>query len=157
MKEQNSLNSIGNLDTGIHNPARLMIIYLLARTKSLDYLQLMRQTGLTSGNITTHLNKLQESGYIRINKSFIGRKPNTAMELTPKGMRAYYEWGENVLHALPEKTMQNLCAKLIGAVIATKAMQYPKLEWYPLIPARQMLKDIYRRSMSQPPVEGVLA
>lgn len=156
MKHEDTLNQIGNLDAGIHNPARLMIVYLLARTKKLEYLQLMRQTGLTSGNITTHLNKLQESGYISIHKSFIGRKPNTSVELTTKGMKAYSEWGENVLKALPDKTMQNLCTKLIGAVIATKTFNHPRLDWYPLIPAHLIMREQYRRNLSLPPVDGIL-
>ncbi len=58
MKHQETLNRIAALDAAIHNPARLMIVYLLSRQGALDYLTLMRETQLSSGNLTTHLNTL---------------------------------------------------------------------------------------------------
>ena len=69
------INQIAALDQIVHNPARLMIILLLSKNTSLDYLELMETTSLTSGNITTHLSKLAAGGYIKIKKSFKGKRP----------------------------------------------------------------------------------
>ena len=103
MPYQDNLNRINDLDNGIHNPARLMIIFLLARNRRMDYTDLMKETNMTSGNITTHLNKLQDNGFIAIHKSFLGRKPHTEIELTPAGLAAYQAWGQSILWALPEE------------------------------------------------------
>ncbi|HNQ43343.1 MAG TPA: transcriptional regulator [Candidatus Cloacimonadota bacterium] len=108
MKHQEVIQKLAGLDLDIHSPARLMIIFLLSRCRSLDYLKLMELTGLTSGNITTHLNRLAESGYIRITKSFRGKKPHTAVELTDTGKTSYQAWGKTILLALPEQQWQEL-------------------------------------------------
>ncbi len=105
---ETNLRLIAELDAAIHNPARLMIVYLLARHPALDYLNLMQQTCLTSGNITTHLNRLADSGYISIRKTFRGKKPHTVVKLTDAGKTAYRRWGEMVLAALPDSVKQDL-------------------------------------------------
>ena len=156
MKLQDRMQTIGSLDAGIHNPARLMIVLLLAKGKTLDYLYLMRQTGLSSGNISTHLNKLLELGYINVTKSFIGRKPNTAIELSEAGKNAYLRWGENILQALPEQTMSRLCTSLMSSVMVQKNRVFPVLEWYPYLLGSQphlLLRDFNRSCLSLPPVE----
>ncbi|HNT52775.1 MAG TPA: transcriptional regulator [Candidatus Syntrophosphaera sp.] len=102
MPYEDHLRQISELDPLIHNPARLMIIFLLARSKNMDYTTLMQETGLTSGNITTHLNKLLQSGYIDMRKSFVGRKPNTTVQITKQGLEAYRKWGARVLWSLPD-------------------------------------------------------
>lgn len=156
MKLQDRIETIGSLDAGIHNPARLMIVLLLAGGKTLDYVSLMRQTGLSSGNISTHLNKLLELGYISMNKSFVGRKPNTAVELTPTGKDAYLRWGEGILQALPEQTTNRLCASLLSSVMGQKNRAFPVLEWYPYMLGSQphlLMRDYNRRCISMPPMQ----
>ncbi len=96
------LKQIASLDAVLHNPARLMIVFLLSRNQSWDYLSLMRETNLTSGNLTTHLNKLLAAGYVDLRKGYIGRKPNTAVALTAAGLAAYKAWGGQIQWALPE-------------------------------------------------------
>ena len=105
MTFQDNLNRINDLDVTIHNPARLMIVFLLARNKNMDYTKLMQDTQLTSGNITTHLNKLMECGFVKMQKSFKGRKPNTSITLTQEGQSAYQKWGESILWALPDQQL----------------------------------------------------
>ncbi|MDY0152448.1 MAG: transcriptional regulator [Candidatus Cloacimonas sp.] len=159
MKFQNTIDSITALDARIHNPARLMIIYLLSKNNALDYLQLMRETGLSSGNITTHLSKLAESGFITINKSFIGRKPNTNISITESGTEAYRMWGKNILHALPEDTLHKLCTHFLSSVMVQKNSAFPVLEWYPSLLSGQpnfLLRDKFRNSVCIPPIEGHL-
>lgn len=113
-QHEDTLNRIASLDAGINNPARLMIVFLLSRTEALDYNRVLARTRLTSGNLTTHLIKLEELGYIKLNKSFINRKPHTLIQITTSGREAYLNWGESVSHALPEEI---------------KARQRPPLYW----------------------------
>jgi len=78
-----------DLDRVVHEPARLVILVQLAFVEEADFLYLLRQTGLTKGNLSSHLTKLQEAGYVRIAKDFVGRVPRTRLSLTPGGRTAY--------------------------------------------------------------------
>ena len=77
------------IDRAIHEPARLLITAHLYVVESADYVFLMRNTGLTWGNLSSHLSKLEEAGYVDIIKEFIDRKPHTMVRLTPAGRRAF--------------------------------------------------------------------
>ena len=76
-------------DRLIHEPARLMILATLAVVESADFLFVMRQTELTFGNLSSHMSKLEEAGYIAIEKRFVGKKPNTQLSLTEPGRAAF--------------------------------------------------------------------
>ena len=76
---------LAGLDKLIHEPARLSIMTALAACKSADYLFLQRLTGLTGGNLSSHLSKLEEGGLIKVDKRFIDKKPNTQLQITDKG------------------------------------------------------------------------
>jgi DNA-binding MarR family transcriptional regulator len=106
------LEKIAGLDQTVHNPARLMIIWLLTRYDNLGYLELMERTSLTSGNITTHLAKLAAGGYVSIQKSFKGNKPNTSLALTEAGRTAFSRWGETIASVLPESLIQQVNDRL---------------------------------------------
>lgn len=131
MERMNALASITALDAGIHNPARLMIVYLLSRKQDLDYLQLMSLTKLSSGNITTHLNKLVDCGYVHITKSFKGRRPHTAVQLSEMGKRAYLAWGNHILQALPEETKQKLPGLITEQNLNVLRYHLTLREWFP--------------------------
>ena len=77
------------IDKVIHEPARLMLMTLLSVVKSGDVTYLMAHSGLTWGNISSHLKKLREAGHIDIEKSFVDNKPNTKVFLTDEGRRAF--------------------------------------------------------------------
>jgi DNA-binding transcriptional ArsR family regulator len=77
-----------DVDRIIHEPARLMIAALLSGAKEADFLFLMRETGLTKGNLSSHLAKLEESAYVEIEKTFRGKVPLTLVRLTPRGRAA---------------------------------------------------------------------
>jgi DNA-binding MarR family transcriptional regulator len=79
---------LAGLDRLIHEPARLSIMTALAACKSADYLFLQRLTGLTGGNLSSHLSKLEEAGLIQLDKRFIDKKPNTQVQITEKGRTA---------------------------------------------------------------------
>jgi DNA-binding MarR family transcriptional regulator len=76
------------LDRTIHEPARLNIMILLSAVESVDFLYIMHQTGLTFGNLSSHLSKLETAGYVRVTKEFVGKKPHTLISITPKGAEA---------------------------------------------------------------------
>jgi len=73
------------LDRLIHEPARLAIMTVLSSVKAADFVFLQRATGLTKGNLSSHLTKLEEAGLIAIEKKFVRKKPNTNVALTAKG------------------------------------------------------------------------
>ena len=99
------LSSLGEIDRLVHEPARLMLIALLYVVESADFIFLMNQTGLTWGNLSAHMTKLEEAGYIEVEKSFKGRRPNTMLRLTDAGrdaFRTYRQTMKQVLDELPE-------------------------------------------------------
>jgi len=77
------------IDRVIHEPARLLIVAHLYVVESADYVFLMQNTDLTWGNLSSHLSKLEEVGYIEILKDFVGRKPHTMVKLTDAGRTAF--------------------------------------------------------------------
>ncbi len=82
-----------------------MILSYLYMVESADYVFLARMTGMTWGNLATHLNKLEETGYIEIQKSFKGKKPQSTLRMTEPGrtaFRTYQETIKQVFDDLPE-------------------------------------------------------
>jgi DNA-binding transcriptional ArsR family regulator len=77
------------IDRIIHEPARLLVTAHLYVVESADYVFLMQNTGLTWGNLSSHLSKLEEAGYVEILKEFVERKPHTMVRLTDAGRRAF--------------------------------------------------------------------
>jgi DNA-binding MarR family transcriptional regulator len=80
------------LDRIIHEPARLQIVALLAAVREADFLYLQKETGLTKGNLSSHLGKLEETAYVEIEKTFRRKIPLTVVRLTPKGRAAFQEY-----------------------------------------------------------------
>lgn len=76
-----------HLDPLIHEPARLTILTLLASCASADFVFLVNATGLTRGNLSSHLTKLEEAGLVKIKKSFRQKRPFTEIQISPKGRR----------------------------------------------------------------------
>ena len=75
------------LDRLIHEPGRLAILTVLSSVQAADFVFLQRTTGLTKGNLSSHLTKLEEAGLVEIHKRFIGKKPNTNVALTAVGQQ----------------------------------------------------------------------
>jgi DNA-binding transcriptional ArsR family regulator len=73
------------LDRLIHEPGRLAILTVLSSVKHADFVFLQRATGLTKGNLSSHLTKLEEAGLVEIEKRFVRKKPNTSVALTAIG------------------------------------------------------------------------
>lgn len=88
------------LDRVIHEPARLIILAYLYVVDSADFAFLMRQTGLTWGNLSSHMVKLEEAGYVEVEKGFVGRRPRTVLRLTDAGRAAFREYRRQMQQAL---------------------------------------------------------
>jgi DNA-binding transcriptional ArsR family regulator len=83
------LNDLNELDRVIHEPARLMLTAMLSAVETADFTFLMDESGLTRGNLSSHLSKLEEAGYVAIEKSFRGKYPQTLVSLTSDGRAAF--------------------------------------------------------------------
>jgi DNA-binding MarR family transcriptional regulator len=83
------LRSLAGVDRLIHEPSRSNILAILAVVESADFLYLRRETGLTKGNLSVHLVKLEEAGYIRIDKTYRGKIPLTLCRMTAEGRQAF--------------------------------------------------------------------
>ncbi len=80
---------LNDIDRLVHEPARLMVMANLYVVESADFNFLMNQTGLTWGNLSSHLTKLEEAGYVHIEKEFVDKKPHTMLSLTDEGRKAF--------------------------------------------------------------------
>ena len=89
-----------SVDRLIHEPARLAIMTNLFVVESANATYLLQQTGLTWGNLGSHLARLEDAGYARITKGFKGKQPETTISLTPKGRAALVEYRQQLLAAL---------------------------------------------------------
>ena len=99
------LSPLEEVDRLIHEPARLKLIALLYVIESADFTFLMTQTGMSWGNLSSHMSKLEEAGYLDVEKTFKGKRPNTMLKLTEKGrqaFQAYRQQMKSLLDDLPE-------------------------------------------------------
>jgi DNA-binding transcriptional ArsR family regulator len=84
----NDLRALTDVDRLLHEPSRAVIVAILAAVESADFVFLQRETGLTKGNLSAHLTKLEEAGYIKIEKTFRGKYPLTLCSLSETGREA---------------------------------------------------------------------
>ena len=104
-KGSNDRHPLVNIDRTIHAPARLMVMTYLYTVESADYIFLQNLTGLTWGNLSSHLTKLESEGYVAIQKEIIGKKPHSMVHLTDEGRQAFRDYKQSmqgVLSDLPD-------------------------------------------------------
>lgn len=97
-----TLEALISVDRVVHEPARLVLMALLGTVARADFVYLRGQTGLTAGNISSHMKKLTEAGYVDVEKTYSDNRPQTIFSLTPTGREAltrYLETMHDVLHA----------------------------------------------------------
>jgi DNA-binding MarR family transcriptional regulator len=94
---------IGRLDDVIHGRMRLGIMAYLANAEVADFNELKAALEATQGNLSIHLRKLEEAGYIAIEKSFLGRKPLTRARLTDSGRKAFAEYLDAISRLIDEQ------------------------------------------------------
>jgi len=97
-----SLRNLNEVDRLIHEPARLMIVTILYSVEKADFLYLLRETGLTRGNLSTHLTRLEQAGYMLIVKTYRGKVPQTLCSLSREGRTAF----ENYRNQMKQFVMQ---------------------------------------------------
>jgi DNA-binding MarR family transcriptional regulator len=91
----------------IHEPVRLRAMLALGKFKELSFKELLELVSTTEGNLSRHLSKLEEAGYVEIKKFFEGKKPKTVIKITEVGRRAleeYIEELESILKGYQEKS-----------------------------------------------------
>lgn len=96
---------LADLDKVIHSPARLMVMTYLYVVDEVDYVYLTHLTGLTWGNLATHIGKLEEAKYVEVKKTFVDKKPYSVIKLTKAGrqaFKAYKAQMKGVFDDLPE-------------------------------------------------------
>jgi len=84
--------SLTDFDRILHSPARLTIVAILSAVEEADFIYLLNESGLTKGNLSTHLSKLEESGYIEVEKTYRGKSPLTLCRLTKAGRNAFNDY-----------------------------------------------------------------
>jgi len=83
------VSALAELDRLIHEPARLALTAILSVVDSADFLYLQHETGLTKGNLSAHLARLEAAGYVTIEKTYRGKVPQTLVALTENGRSAF--------------------------------------------------------------------
>jgi DNA-binding HxlR family transcriptional regulator len=91
-----ALSNISDVDRVIHEPSRLLLVALLSSVESADFLFLLKESRLTKGNLSVHLTRLEEAGYLRVEKTFRGKIPHTEYRLTPKGRAAFDQYRKDL-------------------------------------------------------------
>lgn len=91
-----------DIDKTVHEPARLLILSMLHVIDSADFTFLHRQSGLTRGNFSTHISKLEGAGYVGVEKAFVDRKPVTTYRITDAGRAALETYRKTMLEILAE-------------------------------------------------------
>ena len=96
---------VEGIDKLIHEPARLLLMAHLYVVDEADFVYLLDQTGLTAGNVSSHMKKLVGAGYVEMEKDFVANRPQTTYRLSSDGRTAfatYRDTIEQILQMLPE-------------------------------------------------------
>ena len=91
-------------DRLLHEPARRVIMTILYATESADFLYLLRETGLSKGNLSSHLAKLEAGGYIAIDKTFRGKLPLTICRMTDEGRASFRRYRDYLKRVVASMT-----------------------------------------------------
>ena len=92
--------TIAGLDRVIHEPGRLMLVALLFAVEKSDFLYLQHETGMNKGTLSSHLSRLEEAGYVKVEKTYRGKVPQTLLRLTPAGRKAFEQYRRQLKGAL---------------------------------------------------------
>ncbi|MCJ7700248.1 MAG: transcriptional regulator [Anaerolineales bacterium] len=100
--QADQLHPLSDIDRTIHSPARLMVMTYLYAVESADYIFLQNLTGLTWGNLSSHLSKLEQEGYVAVHKEIVGKKPHSMVHLTEGGREAFREYKQSMQQVLDD-------------------------------------------------------
>ena len=91
---------ISELDRVIHEPGRLMIVALLSAVEMADFLYLLHETGMNKGTLSSHISRLEEAGYVVVEKTYRGKVPLTVLHLSDAGREAFEQYRRKLKDAL---------------------------------------------------------
>jgi len=97
--------TVPEIDAFLHEPARLRLLVFLSVLNQADFMFLLRQSGLSKGNLSVQMGRLEEAGLISVDKSFVDNRPRTTFSLTKKGkdaLRAYKRTMRDLLEEMPD-------------------------------------------------------
>jgi DNA-binding MarR family transcriptional regulator len=89
-----------NIDRLLHEPARYVVAAHLYALAEADFVFLLRMSGLSAGNLSSHMSKLEDAGYVNVTKSFVERRPQTTFSLTTKGRKAFEEYRRTIIRIM---------------------------------------------------------
>ncbi|MCO6436902.1 MAG: transcriptional regulator [Phycisphaerae bacterium] len=93
---QINAKDIAALDKVLHEPGRLGVVACLYVVKDADFVFLQSQTDMTVGNLSSHLKRLEQAGYVAVKKEFVDAKPRTVLSLTKSGRTAFDRYIETL-------------------------------------------------------------
>lgn len=94
------IRTFAELDRVIHEPGRLMIVALLSAVEQSDFLYLQHETGMNKGTLSSHISRLEEAGYVEVEKTYRGKVPQTLLSLTRTGRKAFEQYRKKLKEAL---------------------------------------------------------
>ncbi len=101
--DRSNIDSLLAVDRVIHEPARLVVLTILAEAEEVEFKFLEQVTGLTKGNLSSHLAKLEAAEYVDIKKSFRGKIPLTTLKITRRGRQALEQYRKQFKTALDQR------------------------------------------------------
>jgi DNA-binding MarR family transcriptional regulator len=100
LEQHDRLRELTGVDRVVHEPSRLSILLHLYSVEKADSVFLLNATGLTWGNLSSHVSKLEGAGYVRVEKGFVGKRPRTMLQLTDAGRKAVDSYRNRMRSAL---------------------------------------------------------
>lgn len=100
MAKSEGLREHTEVDRVIHDPVRFAIMACLSLLESADFLFLLQELSLTKGNLAQHINKLEESGYLTVEKVIREKRTHTMYRLTPSGREAFSDYRRSMQRVL---------------------------------------------------------
>jgi DNA-binding transcriptional ArsR family regulator len=94
------IRHISEIDRVVHEPGRLMVMALLSAVERADFLYLQHETEMNKGTLSSHLARLEEAGYVEVEKTYRGKIPQTLLRLTRAGQLAFKEYRKKLKRAL---------------------------------------------------------
>ena len=96
-----AVKNLQSLDRLVHEPARLGILTILANAEDVEFKFVGTMLGLSNGNLSSHAQKLEDAGYIKVIKGYEGKKPTTSFRITAMGRKALANYWEGMRAAIP--------------------------------------------------------
>ena len=102
MVTNTQLKQIHQINRIIHEPVRLAVLKILSTAKEVDFSFLLTALGLTNGNLASHIDRLQQAGYVQVKKEFRGKLPHTSYRITHTGRQEFAKYWKNIKELSPD-------------------------------------------------------